>query len=159
MLTKLPFFMCLISMPREIHFEAPSVPLKIFATNLNLERHTLTKGEIIPLQYEFMNGNGPGNVNTAVQYLGKTVEEGTWVDQISKNDLPQDNYKYQKNILKFQQDSTRDVTEILMKFDEDLVESGTGLAEGETFSSDKRAQFRLKFCWDENECFTTTDLR
>ena len=122
------------------------------------DRYTLKKGDALPIQVEAYQGSGPGYMNIAVQYLGKDETSGTWIDHTSKNDMNQDTYRYEKQEIKILSDYRHDRVVIFMKFDDDLINDGTGLESGETFSAKKRAQLRLKFCGDDNNCFTTPTL-
>ena len=121
------------------------------------KRFTLQKGESLPLQFEAKNGGSSGYMNVAVQYLGKDAA-GTWIDEISKDEFNQDSYGYERQELHFYKTYWEDSVWIFIKWDDDLANAGTGLEAGETFDAGKRAWFRLKFCGDENNCYTTPSL-
>lgn len=125
------------------------------------KRYSLKKGETVPIDARWMNGNGPGYANVGVQFLGLdgagAHPMGTWHDKVEKEKFATESYIYHEQEIWLKKEYREDVTWIIANYDQDLVNSGTGLQGDEEFD-DEGFRFRFKVCGDDNNCFTSTDL-
>ena len=113
----------------------------------------LAKGEKYPLQWSNGEGSGGDYVRISVGYHGKTLESGTWIDQRKKSEMKQDSYVYDHQKLLLQQDAEQDYVFLTFGYDQDLIDASLGA--GETHDGGAHAQFKMKWCGDNNNCFTT----
>ena len=120
-------------------------------------RFTMAKGEKMQLQLALFDHTGGDYIQIGVGYHGKD-ETGTWIDHRDRSEMNQDSYIYDHTKLIARADGKQDYIFLVFKFDTQFVENDVGLGAGEVFDSNKRAQFRINWCGDDNNCFTSPDF-
>ena len=118
----------------------------------------LNKGEQFPIQATQEEGTGGDYVQISAMFHGKT-ESGTWIDNRKKSDFVQDVYAYDSQRIHLLGDIAYDYIWINLPYNLDFLENPDNyLQTGETKDYKQKAQFRLKWCGDDNNCFTTENI-
>jgi len=72
--------------------------------------------------------------------------------------MKQDSYIYDHQKLQATADGSQDEIYLIFKYDTEFYDNEIGLGDGEEFAVSKRAQFRINWCGDDDNCFTSGDL-